>query len=238
MRRKEGEAWSFWLNLIQLKVMATTAAQKKSTQATQELVPIEQIRDGIVILKNQSLCLVLMVSSLNFALKSSDEQIAILLQFQNFLNSLDFHIQIFVQSRRLDIRPYLNTLEERLAAQTNDLLKVQTREYIGFIKNFTETTEIMSKNFFVVVPYAAALVRHQSGGGPLSFFRRQKATATQKTTDFEEQRMQLEQRAAVVEQGFRSLGLRIAPLGTEELVELYGKLFNPGQNSIPTLITA
>ena len=220
--------------------MPTTADKgpRASARSTQEFLPVSEVRDGVVVLKDGGLRAILLASSLNFALKSEDEQTAFIMQFQNFLNSLDFHIQIFVQSRRLDIRPYLNTLEERLAAQTNDLLKVQTREYIGFIKNFTETTEIMSKNFFVVVPYAAALVRHQSGGGPLSFCRRQKATATQKTTDCEEQRMQLEQRAAVVEQGFRSLGLRIAPLGTEELVELYGKLFNTGQNSITMLITA
>ncbi len=215
--------------------MAATA------RATQEVVPIEEIRDGVVILKNRSLRMVLMISSLNFALKSTDEQMAILGQFQNFLNSLDFHIQIFIQSRRLDIRPYLATLEERMAAQTNDLLKVQTREYIGFIKNFTSTTEIMTKSFFVVVPYTPAILTAGKSKGFIgSFFKAKKTSGERQAdsnADFEEQRMQLEQRAAVVEQGFRGLGLRVAPLGTEELVELYGKLFNPGQNDIPTVIT-
>ena len=213
---------------------------KTATRATQDLVPIEEIHDGVVVLKNHSLAMVLLVSSINFALKSADEQQAILLQFQNFLNSLDFHIQIFIQSRRLDIRGYLATLEERMASQTNDLLKVQTREYIEFIKNFTETTEIMTKNFFVVVPYTPAILtagKSKNFLGGLFGKSAPNPTKANGGANFEEERLQLEQRAAVVEQGFRSIGLRVAPLGTEELVELYGKLFNPGQNDIPTMIT-
>src|SRR3989338_2073422 len=126
---------------------------KGKAEATQDFVPIKEIRDGVVILKDGTMRMVLLVSSINFALKSTDEQTAILMQFQNFLNSLDFYIQIFVQSRRLDIRPYLRTLEERLVAQTTDLMKVQVREYIEFIRKFTETTDIMSKSFFFIIPY-------------------------------------------------------------------------------------
>lgn len=214
------------------------AKEKTSGRATQDFVPIEEIRDGVVVLKNGSLRQVLLVSSLNFALKSADEQIAILMQFQNFLNSLDFHIQIFVQSRKLDIKPYLRTLEERVTAQTSDLMKVQTREYIEFIKKFTETVDIMTKNFFVVVPYSPPAFSTSSKEGIFSRLFSKKTAQQQKqnkSNDFEEYRTQLEQRAAVVSQGFSGIGLRVAQLGTEELVELYFKLFNPGEGSVPTI---
>ena len=123
------------------------AEKKQST--TQDFVPLEEVRDGIVVLKDGGLRGVLMVSSLNIALKSQDEQSAILFQFQNFLNSLDFSVQLFIQSRELDIRPYIALLEERFIAQTSELMKIQVREYIDFIKTFTEGASIMTKNFFV-----------------------------------------------------------------------------------------
>ncbi len=224
--------------------MATTTSG--NSKATQDFVPIQEIRDGIVVLKTGGLRLVLIVSSINFALKSGDEQTAILLQFQNFLNSLDFHVQLFVESRRLDIRPYLRTLEERLVAQTNDLMKVQTREYIEFIKKFTESTDIMSKSFFVIIPYTPPLDLRKSGGMLAKFLPGRSAAPLRQGSagqigqeddqaDFEEHRTQLEQRGAVVEQGFSRLGLRVLQLGTEELVELYFKIFNPGETDIPTV---
>src|SRR3977135_1006373 len=117
------------------------------SKATQDFVPIREVRDGVVVLKDGSLRSILLASSLNFSLKSDDERNAILFQFQDFLNSLDFPVQISIQSRRLDIRPYIALLEERYKEQINDLMKIQTREYIEFIKKFTETTSIMTKSF-------------------------------------------------------------------------------------------
>ena len=104
---------------------------------SQEFIPIKDVRDGVLILNNGDLRMVLMTSSLNFGLKSSDEQAAIILQFQNFLNSLEFPIQIFIQSKRLDIRPYIKLLEDREKLQLIDAMKIQTHEYIGFIRDFT-----------------------------------------------------------------------------------------------------
>ncbi len=127
--------------------------------ATQEFVPIDDVRDGIVILKDGGMRGVLMASSINFSLKSEDEKQAILFQFQDFLNSLDFSIQIIVESRRLDIRPYIALLETRYKEQTNELMKIQIEQYINFIKNFTESTNIMTKNFFIVVPYDASYAK-------------------------------------------------------------------------------
>jgi len=210
--------------------------KQKSSRATQEFVPIKEIRDGIVILKDGSLRLVLIASSINFYLKSSDEQMGILTQYQDFLNSLDFPMQIALESRRLDIKPYLTTLETQLKDQTNDLIKLQTREYIEFIKNFTETVNIMTKSFFVVVPYELALVTVNTGIFGSLFRKRSTAQQEEETLkQFQEHKTQIEQRASVVEQGLSRLGIRVAQLGTEELVELYYKAFNPGEINAPSL---
>src|SRR6185295_16909580 len=138
--------------------MPTGTTPKVKAQATQEFVPIKEVRDGIVILKDGSLRSLLMASSINLALKSQDEQEAIIGQFQNFLNSLEFTVQFFIQSRDLDIRPYIGLLEDRYAVELDDLMKIQIREYIAFIKDFTERANIMTKNFFIVVPYDPALI--------------------------------------------------------------------------------
>lgn len=213
--------------------MANLAQNAKTTQ---DFLPIQEIRDGVVVLKNGGLRLVLICSSLNFSLKSPDEQQALIFQYQNFLNSLDFHVQIFIQSRKLNIQPYLMTLEKRLTEQSNDLIKIQTKEYIEFIKKFTETVNVMAKSFFVVIPYDPLIIDVARGGLLSRFSGKSKQSAEQaKKASFEESKTQLEQRASVVEQGLARVGIRTAPLGTEELVELYFKIFNPGENEVPIL---
>ncbi len=205
-----------------------------TSKATQEFVPIREVRDGVVTLKDGTLRGIVLASSLNFSLKSDDERNAIIMQFQDFLNSLDFSVQISVQSRRLDIRPYVALLEGRYKEQMNDLMKIQTREYIEFVKKFTETTNIMTKSFFIVVGYDPAMINIRGGiGGGL--FRKQSVgdAQKQKEASFEENRTQLEQRVSVVEQGLSRCGIRVVRLGTEEVVELFYKLFNPGDTEKP-----
>ena len=205
-----------------------------AAQSTQDFVPIKEIRDGIVVLKDGSLRSVIMASSVNFALKSDDERTSILYQFQNFLNGLDFSVQFFIQSRRLDIRPYLALLEERQKEQVNDLMKIQTQEYIEFIKKFTDSTNIMTKNFFVIVPYSAAILQKSSKVSKFLNKKKNKEQIAEKNNlSFEENRTQLEQRLSVVEQGLVRSGIRIARLGTEEVTELFYKLFNPGETEKP-----
>ncbi len=216
------------------------ADQKVKAQATQDFVPIKEVRDGIVILKDGSLRALLMASSINLALKSRDEQEAVIGQFQNFLNSLEFSVQFFIESRDLDIRPYVALLEERYAAQLDDLMKIQIREYIAFIKDFTSRSNIMSKNFFIVVPYDPALIARGVGIGTAIgalLANKEAAAATVSDQQFEEYRTQLEQRVAVIEQGMVRTGVRVAPLGTEEVIELFYKLFNPGELEKPLQIT-
>ncbi len=194
----------------------------------QQFVPVKEVRDGIAVMKDGSLCMVVLVSSINLSLKSYDEQRATLMQFQNFLNTLDFPIQIVIQSRRYDIRPYILTLQNRLKEQVEPLLQVQTREYIQFIQSFTDQVNIMRKSFFVVIPYVPPILNQQKGLGKLLSFLNKKEPAAQSVSDFEEQRSQLEERVNVVEQGLSRVGLRVAQLGTEEVIELLYKTFNPG----------
>jgi len=206
----------------------------KTAKTTQDFVPIQEIRDGIVVLKDGSMRSIVLASSLNFALKSSDEQNAIISQFQNFLNSLDFSVQIFVQSKRLDIRPYIALLEERYKEQSTELMKIQTREYIEFIKTFVENSSIMTKSFFIVIPYSPAIL--SSSKNPMNLFTKDNEDKLLKNEEFDEYRSQLEQRTSVVEQGLVRCGIRLAELGTEEVVELYYKIFNPGETEKPIQI--
>lgn len=207
-----------------------------ASKSSQDFVPIKEIRDGIVILKDGSMRGIVMTSSINFALKSYDEQSAITFQFQNFLNSINFSVQIMAQSRRLDIRPYIALLNNVLKEQKNELLRIQTTEYIEFIKTFTESVNIMTKTFFVVVPYTPAIIETKKGivSGILS---KTSASKEQKSESFEENRSQLLQRMEVVIQGLTRLGVRSVPLGTEELIELYYQLFNPGETEKPINIS-
>ena len=206
-------------------------ANKKSTQ---EFVPISEVRDGVVVLKDGGLRAILLASSLNFALKSEDEQTAFIVQFQNFLNSLDFSVQIFVQSRMLDIRPYVATLEVAYKGQLDDLMRIQIREYIEFVKSFTEAANIMTKNFFVVVPYSPAAVQISKGGASSVLpWKRKKGGSEEVNRTFEEQVTQLEQRVAIVQQGLIRTGVRTVQLGTEEAIELLYKMFNPGEEGKP-----
>lgn len=205
---------------------------RSASLSTQDFVPVAQVRDGIVVLKDGSLRAILLASSINFALKSEDEQTAFIVQFQNFLNSLDFSCQIFVQSRMLDIRPYIATLEVQFKSQLDDLMRVQIREYIEFIKSFTEAANIMTKNFFVVVPYSPAVTVQQGGLAKLNPFAK-KGTNAEATKTFEEHVSQLEQRISIVQQGLVRTGVRTVQLGTEEAIELLYKMFNPGEDTKP-----
>ena len=200
-----------------------------NAKATQDFIPVKEVRDGVMILKDGSMRSLLMVSSINFALKSPDEQDAIIYQFQNFLNSLDFSVQIVIQSKELDIRPYLALLEERLKNELNDLLKMQIKEYIQFVKAFVEQSNIMTKTFFAVIPYEPTILSKKTSAFSNNKQNKTDLTKTQEQNrQFEESRTQLEQRTSVIQQGLTRCGLTTIQLGTDEMAELLYKTFNPG----------
>ena len=202
------------------------------TNPSQDFVPIQEIREGVMILKDGSMRAVVLATSINFALKSTEEQESVIYQFQNFLNSLDFSVQTYIQSRKLDIRPYLALLETRLHAQTTDLMKIQISEYIMFIKGLTEDSNIMTKSFFLVIPYVSNQV---TGKGITNILKRkdENEIVKNKNDEFEEIKNQIEQRISVVEQGLARCGVKVARLGSEELVELFYRIFNPGDAEKP-----
>ena len=148
--------------------MKNKKAAKKiaSKPNTQTYLDIAEIRDEVVVLKDGTLRAVLITSSINFSLKSEDEQNGTISAYVGFLNSLDFPVQICVQSRRLQIKPYLEKLIAQEKKQTNELLRMQTAEYVQYISELVELGEIMSKRFYVVIPYIPG------GDEKENFFRR------------------------------------------------------------------
>jgi hypothetical protein len=203
-----------------------------TSSSSQSFVPVESVRNGVVTLKDGGYRGVLMVSSLNFALKSSDEQQAIIGGFQNFLNTLDFTVQILIHSRKMDIRPYLELLAARQESQSSELMRIQLREYLAFVRSFVEGSDIMTKTFYVVVPYGGGAL---PGVSSLPFFGKKDRGG--EDASFEESRVQLEQRMALVAGGLASCGLRAVPLNTEEVVELLYKSFNVGDRESPIPLT-
>jgi type IV secretory pathway VirB4 component len=198
---------------------------------SQLVIDIEEVRDGVIVMKDHSLRALLMTSSLNFALKSQDEQTAISMQYQSFLNSLDFPVQFFITSRKLNIGPYLDTLKEAEKKQTSDLLKVQITEYMEFIKTFVQASNIMSKSFYIVVPFNSPSAAEATGISKwLSFGRSSKTPKMLDPVAFEEYKTQLWQRVDQVIGGITRAGIRGAPLNTEELIELFYGLYNPGES--------
>ena len=198
--------------------------------ATQQFLEINQIREGIIILKNKAMRGILMVSSINFALRSEDEQNAILYQFQSFLNALDFSCQIVVQSRRLNITGYLEKLKELEENQKNELLKMQTREYREFIRQLVEEKLILTKNFFIVIPYTLLETTGTDVAGKGILKRAKIPTLTEET--FHRCKTQLWQRMEYVALGLRRCGLQAVPLTTPEIVELFWSLHHPKEAEV------
>lgn len=191
--------------------------------STQQFLEIDQIREGIVVLRNRALRGILMASSLNFALKSDEEQAAIMYQFQNFLNSLDFSCQVLIQSRRLNVTGYLEKIKELAEKQKNELLKIQTQEYHDFIKSLVEAGTIMSKSFFVIVPFT---IFEAQGFSAMKLLKTQKLpTLTEE--EFQRCKAQLWQRMEFVALGLRRCGLKAIPLTTEEIIELFWSTHHP-----------
>ena len=190
--------------------------------STQQFLEIDQIKDGIVVLKNKALRGILMVSSVNFALKADDEQTAIIYQFQNFLNSLDFSLEIFIQSRQLNITGYLDKLKDLEIRQTNDLLRIQTSEYRKFIGELITSGSIMNKTFYVIVPFTLLNLP--------SLPKSKDAAKAASEEQFQRAKSQLWQRMEFVALGLRRCGLQCVPLNSLEVIEFFWGLYHPQES--------
>lgn len=203
--------------------------------STQKYVNVEEIKNDLVVLKNKSLRAVFLVSSINFDLKSSDEQEAIIAGYQNFINSLDFPIQIMISSRRLDIQPYLDLLEGKRKTQTNELLRLQISEYSNFIKNLTEVSQIMTKRFYLVVPFYPVENLENGFLDKVMTFFNPKQQVEESIEVFETYKNQLWQRVDQISAGLTSIGVKATVLNTEELIELLYSSYNPSVYSSSTI---
>ncbi len=184
--------------------------------STQDLIPVKKIKDGVLVLKKGGLRTILAVSTLNFALKSQEEQDSIIYQFQNFLNSLDFACQILLQSRKLNIVGYLDKIREIEKKEEDELLKVQTGEYAKFIEQIMAKGTIMQKNFFVVVPFSPIEIKS----------KKSKKTGKKEVEEekFQRNKSQLLQRTEFVILGLKGCGLEAVPLDSFEITELLWSL--------------
>ncbi len=204
--------------------------KKKGTKAptTQKYLPIAEIRDDTVVLKDGTVRAVILVSSINFALKSEDEQNAIIQAYTQFLNSFEFPVQIVIQSRKLDIDEYLDRLEKVAKEQTNELLKMQTREYHKFVSELIELADIMSKRFYVVIPYDPV---YQKKAKKFSDQVRELFTPSKviqlKKSRFEKYRTELSKRIDFLISGLSGMGLKAVALDTQSLIELFYNTYNP-----------
>ena len=201
---------------------------KTKESATQEFVAIDEIREGVVILKNGGLRAVLMASSRNLELESIDSQNAVISAYADFINSFDWPIQIIIHSRKLDINPYLKNLEEKLKGQESELLKIQTAEYIDFIRNFVTLTDIMVKRFYVGIPFDPIESKTE---GPIekiiSLLPKTQKKEMLPEEKFREYKSQLLQRVEHTILTLAHLGIKASQLQTDELVELFYNLYNP-----------
>ena len=197
-------------------------------KAAQEFVDIAEIKDGVAVLKNGTLRAVLMVSSINFDLKSTQEQEAIVANYQNFLNSLDFPLQVVISSRKLDIGPYLAMLDIKEKEQPNELLRFQIAEYHNFVKQMVDASDIMTKSFFIIIPFALTEGKKEGFIDRIRTALNPKQIMLEKKMEFEGYKNQLWQRVDHVMAGLEGTGIRMTPLSTEELIELYYNAYNPG----------
>lgn len=206
---------------------ANKLTKKTTTAATQSFLDVAEVKEDTILLKNGSLRSVIAVSSINYDLKSTDEQDAIISQYQNFLNSLDFPVQILISSRKLDMQHYLEFLSEKEKEQSGELLRLQISEYKNFITQLVTVSNIMDKNFYIIVPFSPIENEEKSFFSNFLNILNPKKNIIEKRENFETCKSQLFQRVDHVMAGLSGIGLRLAPLQTQELVELLYNSYNP-----------
>lgn len=217
---------------VQGQVNPAAPQPKTNPNSTQNTLEIAEIRDGIVIMSDGSFRAVVMARSINFDLMSAQEREAVEFSYQNFLNSLYFDIQIVIRSRKVDMRPYLEKLNKIRSEQDNMLLAMLMEDYIYYISQLVEQTNIMNKQFYIVIPYFPAVNTKQVLGETKTLFggifggnKKQRLIINEATLT--KAKTELQNRVQSVMSGLMQLGVQAAPLDTKELIELYYDVYNP-----------
>ena len=211
---------------------STVESANAPRSSTQSYLDIDSFREGIVIMKDGSMRIVLSTSAINFELKAEIERNSIIYAYQGFLNSLDSSIQVIVQSRKLDLDDYLSNLKKKVGSTANELLKVQITDYVDFVQGVINVANIMQKRFYVVIPHYPGGFKKIGGFGQLLSGNK----AGIEVTDFETEKKYLTQKAETIASGLQSIGIRALQLDTQELIELYYGVYNPDQSTRQKLI--
>ncbi len=223
--------------------------QKKTSHwdaSTQRHLPFSQIRENIILMKDSSARIVMRCSTVNFLLKSTEEQDAIIMSFQRFLNALDFPVQIMVRSSKLDIDGYLNSLKEKAVAQKNSLLQNQTYEYIEYLKKLVEVAQIMKKEFYIVVPFDEVEDRSVKDSSIVGMFRNfwqsinnsnDLLKVKSQIRNFGNTKKGVFQRVNSVKTSLENIWIRATELDKSELVKFLSEYYNPSLNNYTPLKT-
>ncbi len=210
-----------------MEILNSKKITKPSSSATsQQFVDVAEVRDDVIVLKNGTLRGVLNVSAINYDLKSTQEQEAIIQQYKNFLNSLDFPIQILINSRKINIEKYLNFIERKEKDQASELLRFQISEYKNFIKQLVSVSNIMDKNFYIIVPFSSIENREKGIFDSLSSLFNPRKSIVEKRELFETCRNQLFQRLDHIMASLSGIGIKMVQLKTKELIELLYNSYN------------
>ncbi len=202
--------------------------------STQNTLQIAEIRDGIVIMNDGSFRSVVMAKSINFDLMSPEEREAVEFSYQGFLNSLYFPIQIFIRSQKVDLRPYIDRLDKIRSEQDNMLLSVLMEDYLGFMTQLAQQTNIMDKKFYVVIPYfpiadiQRAITQSKNFfTGLAGLFSKKEQHVVINEADLAKAKDELRNRVQSILAGLQQCGIQGLPLDTQELIELYYDTYNP-----------
>jgi type IV secretory pathway VirB4 component len=208
---------------------------QKSASSTQIFLDIAEVKEDVIILKNGSLRAILAISAINFDLKSTEEQDAIIMQYQNFLNSLDFPAQILISSRKINISDYLDFIDKKSRQQDNELLRLQVFEYKNFIQQLVSVSNIMDKNFYIIVPFSPIENEEKSFLGNLMESFHPQKNIQKKREAFETYKNQLFQRLDHIASSLTGIGLHLTPLKTQEIIELLYNSYNPNLYTNPEI---
>ncbi|MGC9046976.1 MAG: hypothetical protein ACP5IC_02590 [Minisyncoccia bacterium] len=213
--------------------------QNQPIAPSYNLVDIKDIKDGTIYLKSGGLRKIIMVSGINFDLQSTDEQNLILTSFQNFINSFEFDLQFFIHSRMVNLSEYITFLQTKKQEETNELVKIQIEDYINFITTLAEDYFIITKSFFIVVPYDPPPIKSPSSS-IFDLLKGQKPNYTTRQLTDEENLQQLQERVDQVLNGLLTMQLQSVVLDNDAVTELLYNMYNPElieKKNIPTLQT-
>jgi hypothetical protein len=216
--------------------MKDSLAGNKIKTSTQKYLDISEIRENTVVMRDNTIRAVIMVGSVNFALKSEDEQNALISAYVSFLNNIDFPLQIVIQSRELNIDGYINNLKVKEKEQTNELLKIQMAEYTQYIGELVSLGKIMNKRFFIVIPYNPLSDKHKGFFSSFTEAFSPVSMVKMKREDFLRRRRELNRRIEGIMGGLTSMGLTAVELDTQGLIELYYNTYNPTTSANQKLV--